>query len=165
MGLDNINYTSANTITLNQSQLQSGIYQAAQRDNQSRSFNHSHTRGIAEDKGESARGSLGEVAAHVKWNLPFEYSINKWSSPDLITPKGKQVDIKTEINSHTLYISPRHLHPDWYYFHVYQIDQYTYAFIGWIKGDKVSQYPLKDIGKRGSLVFCVPASALSQKFN
>jgi hypothetical protein len=154
-------YTQYPQVTLNNCQYQSGVYQANQRNEQSALRGHENARGLKADNGYSLQGSLGEIAAHVRFHLPFEYSINKWQYADLDF-SGLPVDVKTQSRADTLHIPPRHLHDDWYYWLIVQVTQTRFAFIGWIKGDQVKQFPLIDIGNRGSSVYCVPRSALNK---
>jgi hypothetical protein len=150
------------TVTLNELQYGSGIYQAQMRDDESKRLGHSNARGLREDDGVSVIGSLGEIAAHVFGNLPFHYSVNEWGKPDLINRNNWSVDVKTSKTAHHLYVSPRHLHPDWYYLLVWQIDEYRYALVGYMRGDKVATFPTVDYDNRNSPVHSVPASALTK---
>ena len=153
------------TITLTEQQYQSGVMQANQRDYQSQQLGHSNARGLKGQNDFSLMGSVAEVAASLFGSIDFKISVNAWNDPDLITKSGKKVDVKASKQAEYLYIAPRHLHPSWFYLAVQQLDDYTYAFLGWIEGKDVFQYPLKDIKNRNSAVYCIPTAALNTRFN
>jgi len=152
------------TIHLNPEQVASGVYTANLREAESKRLSHSNVRGLSESDGTnySLNGALGEVAFSVAAHLPYYHSVNEWSSPDFVTAKNVEIDVKTSTQGHTLYISPRHLHENRLFTLVIKTSETDYQMAGFIPGTKVSGYPLKDIGLRGSPVYCVPASALKQ---
>jgi len=147
------------SITLTPPQIESGRFQAAQRDADSRRFGWQDSRGLTSNQSQySLLGSLAEVAAHVYLKLPFSYSINKPHEADLITNAGTSFDVKCAQGVHLVYVPQEHCQRGHNFIFAHSPDSETFYFLGYLANSEVGKYTLQNPGGRlnrdGSPALC-----------
>jgi len=148
-----------------------GISQAEEQDQESARFGRGDKRGLTTRQAEmSLKGSLAEVAAHVYLNRPFQKSINKSQSPDLITSKGQAFDVKCSQGVYVHFVAQEHLQKakgnNCHFMFLHTPDKETFYILGYLRNSEVEQFPLTNPGGRmnedGSeaLAYTIPVTAL-----
>lgn len=100
----------------------------------------------------SPQGSRGEVAFALAFNLPFEVSgFNKYD----FQMAGHDIDVKTSVHPN-VFIAKRHLHKDFVYVGVQEVDYSQHRIIGWIASDEISDKYLADPNKDGCSGYLIP---------
>ena len=147
------------SITLTQPQIESGKFQATQRDADSRRFGWQDNRDLTSNQSKyGLLGSLAEVAAHVYLDLPFSYSINKPHEADLITHSGTPFDVKCSQGVFLAYVPQDHYQRGHNFLFTHSPDSETFYILGYLTNKEVGKYTLQNPGDRlnrdGSPALC-----------
>jgi hypothetical protein len=155
------------SITLDTYQIESGAFQATNRDSESRRRGWKDSRGLTSNQTYySYLGSVGEVAAHLLLDVPFSYSINKPMEPDLISNDGTAFDVKCSKGTFILYVPQKHVERGHNFLFLNSSDAETFYLLGYIMNKDVANYSLSNPGDRfnsdGSpaLVYTIPITDL-----